>query len=275
MSEVLGQPIARGRTAEIYVWDESCVLKLFLPGFEGGAQHEFDVAKAVTANGVPAPAVFHIITVQGRPGIVYARVDGESVAKRLSRQPWQVRAMGRLMADVHTAIHRASASGLPSQREQMVRKIEQAPALSDAEKRQVLDRLNALPDAKQVCHGDFHPENMLLTTDGPQIIDWTDATLGHPYADVARTSLLLRTGSSAAKANVPPLIRPLVGLILRAFHDAYVNHYLAINKANRADIEAWEVVCAAARLRENIPESENVLLQLIRARLAPGVSRLS
>jgi uncharacterized protein (TIGR02172 family) len=266
MSEVLGQPIARGRTAEIYAWGEGRVLKLFRPGFEGGARYEFDIARAVTANGVPAPEAFDLITVGERPGIVYARVDGEPVAQRLSRQPWQVATMGRLMADVHTAIHRATATGLPSQRERLAHRIEQAPMLSDAEKRVVLERLSALPDATRVCHGDFHPENVLLTANGPQVIDWTDATLGHPHADVARTLLLLHTATNAA--NAPPLIRPIVGLALRVFLDAYLDRYLAVNQATRSDIQAWEVVCAAARLRENVPESENLLLQLIRARLA-------
>lgn len=266
MDTRLDQPIARGRTAEIYAWGEGRVLKLFLPGFEGGARYEFDIARAVTANGVPAPQAFDLITVNERPGIVYARVDGEPVAQRLSRQPWQVAAMGRLMANVHAAIHRTSAEGLPSQHERLAHKIEQVPALSDAEKQHVVGQLNALPDARQVCHGDFHPENVLLTAHGPQVIDWVDATLGHPHADVARTSLLLRTGSSTAK--LPPLMRPLVGLALRIFHDAYLDRYLAVNQASRADIQAWEVVCAAARLSEHIPESEDVLLQLIRARLS-------
>jgi aminoglycoside phosphotransferase (APT) family kinase protein len=266
MPEVLGQPIARGRTAEIYAWGEGRVLKLFLPGFEGGARYEFDIARAVTANGVPAPEAFDLITVEERPGIVYARVDGEPVAQRLSRQPWQVATMGRLMADVHTAIHRATATGLPSQRERLADQIEQAPGLREAERQQVLERLSALPDDTQVCHGDFHPENVLLTANGPQVIDWTDATLGHPHADVARTSLLVRTSSTSA--NVPALMRPLISLALSVFIKAYLDRYLAVNQASRADIQAWEVICAAARLRENVPESENVLLQLIRTRLA-------
>jgi uncharacterized protein (TIGR02172 family) len=261
----MDQPIAHGRTAEVYAWGDGHVLKLFRPGFEAGAQYEFDVAQAVTASGAPSPKAFDLVVEQGRPGIVYERVDGLQLVTRLSQRPWQVRTLGRLMADVHATIHRASATGLPSQRERLARKIEHAPVLSDDEKRQVLDRLSALPDAQQVCHGDFHPENVLLTESGPRVIDWTDATLGHPYADVARTSLLLRTGSPT---NNSSLMRAVVNVARRAFHDAYLNRYLAINRANRANIQSWEVVCAAARLCENIPESERALVQLVRARLS-------
>ena len=39
------------------------------------------------------------------------------------------------------------------------------------------------PDA--VLHLDFHPDNIMLTPDGPVVFDWTNAALGPPAADVA------------------------------------------------------------------------------------------
>ena len=39
------------------------------------------------------------------------------------------------------------------------------------------------PDA--VVHLDFHPDNIMLTADGPVVFDWTNAALGPPAADVA------------------------------------------------------------------------------------------
>ena len=39
------------------------------------------------------------------------------------------------------------------------------------------------PDA--VLHLDFHPDNIMLTPDGPVVFDWTNGALGPPAADVA------------------------------------------------------------------------------------------
>jgi Ser/Thr protein kinase RdoA (MazF antagonist) len=39
-----------------------------------------------------------------------------------------------------------------------------------------------------LVHGDFHPENVLRTDDGPVIIDWSDAAVAHPLVDMTTWS---------------------------------------------------------------------------------------
>lgn len=52
--------------------------------------------------------------------------------------------------------------------------------------------LNHIERRTQLCHLDFHFENIMF--DGCQyfIIDWTNAKLGHPVMDIARTFLILK-----------------------------------------------------------------------------------
>jgi Ser/Thr protein kinase RdoA (MazF antagonist) len=40
-----------------------------------------------------------------------------------------------------------------------------------ARRSQALERLNQLPDGDALCHGDYHPDNVLMTRNGPIIID--------------------------------------------------------------------------------------------------------
>ena len=47
-----------------------------------------------------------------------------------------------------------------------------------------------MPKHDKVCHGDFSPENVVITDDGtPYILDWSHATKGNASADVAHTYL--------------------------------------------------------------------------------------
>lgn len=54
----LVKPIALGRTAEIYTWEEGQVLKLFQDWFSAdGVEYEAQIARAVHTSGLPVPAV--------------------------------------------------------------------------------------------------------------------------------------------------------------------------------------------------------------------------
>jgi len=49
-----------------------------------------------------------------------------------------------------------------------------------------------MPDGDRLCHGDFHPINVLGDLAQPLVIDWLDAARGAPAADACRSYLLLR-----------------------------------------------------------------------------------
>ena len=52
-------------------------------------------------------------------------------------------------------------------------------------------RLESMPKHTKLCHGDFNPSNVIITSSGDAyIIDWAHATQGNASADVARTYLL-------------------------------------------------------------------------------------
>ncbi len=73
----ISQPIAEGRTAELYPWGEGKVLKLYHTGFPPeGVEHETRAARAIAAAGLPVPAAGEIVEIKGRRGIVFERVQG-------------------------------------------------------------------------------------------------------------------------------------------------------------------------------------------------------
>ena len=63
-------------------------------------------------------------------------------------------------------------------------------------------RLDSMPTHVQVCHGDYHPSNILITPEGkPFVLDWSHATQGNASADVARTYLLFKLEKKDALAE--------------------------------------------------------------------------
>lgn len=166
----------------------------------------------------------------------------------------------RLLAELQAELHTCRVPELPSLRQRLEKKIRETEMLPSDVRRAILATLDKLPDDDCLCHGDFHPDNVLLTARGPIIIDWTDATRGSPLADVARTSLLLRVGALPPGPSALWLLR--VGR--RWFHLAYLKRYFQLRPGDPRQLSAWQPVIAAARLKEKIPGEQEQLFALIK-----------
>ena len=255
----LDKPLARGRTAAVYDWDEGHVLKLFHNWFEfQNIEYEFKVAQAVYDSGVKAPAVRELIQVQGRNGLIYERVTGESMLDLFQRKPWKMFTYARLLAKLHAQMHESvfNGEGIPLQRKRLQNKISHADALSALLKTSLLNALASLPDGNRVCHGDFHPANVLLSGNDARVIDWMDAARGNPLADVARTSIIF-----LGAAETEELPNPFVKALVKIFHSIYLSHYFRLRPGGTDEYIRWLPIVAGARLDENIPELERWLVQ--------------
>jgi hypothetical protein len=83
------------------------------------------------------------------------------------------------------------------------------------------------------------------------------ARVGHPAADVARTTVLLRFGPVL---NASWLMQKLVNRLRGKFFRTYLSRYLELNPAmTAAQIDAWLPLVALARLAENIPGEKGKL----------------
>jgi len=265
MAAEKGQMIARGRTAEIFAWKDNQVLKLFLDWCPAHwAQGEALITQAVHQAGLPVPAVEGIVDVDGRRGIIFERVEGHSMLEELISKPWRIAHFARMLAELHTTLHSCELPGLPSRRERLESDIRAAAALPTHLKEAALQALAELPDGSAVCHGDFHPDNIIMSSKGPIIIDWITATQGNPLADVARTRLLLRVGAPPGVGAVLQRLANLGGSLL---YSIYLKRYRQLRPVSQEEMEAWQLPVMAARLAENIAEEERRLLALIEAAL--------
>jgi uncharacterized protein (TIGR02172 family) len=256
-----GARIGEGRTAEIYTWGDHQVLKLFHTGVPPeNVDYEARIAKIITKAGVSAPVFGGVVEVNGRRGILYEYIQGISMRRQMQENPWHLLRFARQFAEVHAAVHERSALELPSQHERIGQRISRAHRLSETSKSRLLSRLEALPEANNVCHGDFHPDNILVSPHSLMVIDWTDAKRGSPAADIARTTILLT--ESALPAHLNPAARLFFNGFRRLFYHAYMSRYAQIRPLALAEVQAWIPLQAAARLSEGIEEEEKRLLYL-------------
>jgi len=176
-------------------------------------------------------------------------------------RPWTFLSAVRQFVELQVAMHTCIQTGLPSQRERLRSVIQEAPRLTAEVRERVLRVLDRLPDGDAICHGDYHPDNVIMSSRGPVVIDWMNATRGNPLTDVARTSLMCRVG--AAPLGASRLVRWTTLLGQGAFHRLYLREYFKRRPFSREQLDAWIPVLAAARLAERIPEEEERLVVLV------------
>lgn len=255
-----GKPIAYGRTAEIYAWEDGKIIKAYLPEFSReDAAYEAKIAASVQAAGIACPHFYGLTEFEGRPALVYERIAGATMAERVFKAPWRIPQLARRMARLHYQMHQPLIEAeLPTQREKLTGRIAHSEIIPADLKNALLERLATLPDERRLCHGDFHPGNILTTPQRDLTIDWIDVSIGHPLADLARTTILL-LGTAATNSN------PFIKWVVRWFHAIYLKEYFNLlasqTSPEGAVYRAYLPIIAAARLSEGITELQGWLLE--------------
>jgi uncharacterized protein (TIGR02172 family) len=260
---MIGQMIGQGNTAEVYLWGDKEIVKLFRQKFPWeGVEREYHVSKEVEKLGLPVPKVGQMIELEGRKGITYERITGMSMLEVITKNPMSAKNYCRQLAEMHYQMHQCQVQELPKYKEALEWNIRHTELLSEKQRLTVLNKLEQLPENCRLCHGDFHPGNVIAEDGRTIILDWMTATTGSPAADVARTLLLLK--DAALPENIPGAVKAILKLFRRRMADSYLKEYQKLSGMTKAEIDGWRLPIIAARLTEWVPENEkNFLLKEI------------
>lgn len=241
--------IARGRTAEIYTWAENQVLKLFFDWVSPESVYrEFENTRRAYEAGVSVPQAFELIQQENRQGIVYERITGPTMLQIFISKPWQAKQLSCQFADLHYSIHQISLEGMPSYRDRWLSDIEKVTNLPAGVKEKLISHGLPIPTGNQLCHFDFHPDQVVYSPRGVVILDWMTACLGDPAADVARTQILLTIGKTPDSSWWLQILASILGKLANYY---YQKRYLELNPAITKDmIQIYLAPVAAVRLLE-------------------------
>ena len=182
--------IGVGFTATVYEWEEGKVLKLFRQDFPKEAiEMEFRNARAVMDLPFSKPKAYELIHLDGRLGIVYDLMEGESLFDWVLRTG-DLQQCAIYMAELHKSILDIKVESVNNYKDCLRYFISGIPDISEREG--VLRILDRLPEGNTLCHGDFHPGNILLNQGTTCIIDFMNICHGHYLYDVARTVYLVQ-----------------------------------------------------------------------------------
>lgn len=246
--------IGVGRTAEVYDYDVGKVLKLYFKEVPDEIINtEYNNNKIIESLGILSAKCFDVITYENRKGLVLEKLNGISMMKAMKLNPMKSISYAISLAKVHNQIHKTVSVQLPDNKDQIIQRINNVEILTKSTKNKLHDYINKLDNGNTLCHSDFHPENVFITNNDYFVFDWSTATIGNRFSDVAHTNLLLRYGVSPDTNNKIELF--ITNKVRNSFADKYLNEYIKISKCNKDDINKWEIPHMASMLDDVMSEN--------------------
>jgi len=194
MQGSLGEKIGEGAFAEVHAWAPGRVVKLFRDGVSDRLiRHEARMTRAVFAAGGPAAELLGEVVVGGRTGLVLSRLEGPTLM-HLSRSGAMTPAeTGAVLATLATELHRKLApSALPTVKDYLAANFQAAGDRIPAPVAVgLLSLIDGLPAGDALCHSDLHPGNVIMTAQGPGLIDWFGAVRAPAAYDLGLCEILL------------------------------------------------------------------------------------
>jgi aminoglycoside phosphotransferase (APT) family kinase protein len=162
--------LGSGREADVYAIDEHRVLRRYRRGDDATAEAE--LMTYLAGHGYPVP---HVHTASGAD-MVLERLDGRTMTDAFAAGELGVDDGAAILISLHERLHRVPSRSAATPGDRVPRR----PPSGSAE-----------APGDRILHRDLHPENVMLTSRGPVVIDWHNAAEGRPSVDVCLTAVIM------------------------------------------------------------------------------------
>lgn len=196
---------------------------------------------AVGETGLKVPRLHEVTKIEGNWAIVWEYIEGVTLAELIEKEPDRLNEhLGRFV-DIQIEMHGYSASRLALLRDKLHRKINTS-GLDATTRYELSTRLDSLPRHTKLCHGDFNPSNIIITSaDEAYIIDWSHAAAGNASADAVQTWMQFVLAKQFVIA------------------EKYFNMFCARTDTAKQYADKWIPIVAAAQLSKAAEDNRNLL----------------
>ena len=196
----------------------------------------------IEETGLNIAKIQEVTMVDGKWAIVTDFIEGKTLQQLMDENPERRSEYIEILVDLQISVHEKTCPMLNKLKDKMNRKIS-ASTLDATTRYELHTRLEGMPKHKKVCHGDFNPSNIIITSDGtPFILDWAHATQGNASADVARTYLLFCLKGEETIAN------------------EYLNLFCKKSNTAKQYVQKWMPIVAASQSVKGNEEEREFLL---------------
>lgn len=220
--------IASSPTVDVYEQDGMAIKLFKSDARKTQALYEALTHSRVEATGLKVPVIREVSVIDDRWAIHMDLIKGKTLAQAMKEDPANIGKYLEMMVDLQIEIHAKSTPKLSKLKDKLVRQIN-ALDLDDIKKYELLTSLESKPKHTKLCHGNFTPDNIILSDDGTYIIDWVAARQGNASADVGRTYLLM-------------------SLENQELADKYLDLFCKKTLTSKKYVQEWLPIVAAAHL---------------------------
>jgi serine/threonine protein kinase len=211
--------LASGRDGDIFEFAPGLVLRKTRDG--RSIADEARIMRYVAEHGYPVPRIEEV-RADGTE-IIMERIDGPIMMDAMVRPPWKLGGHLRLLADLHDRLHKIEGP----------------------------DWLPGMPDGgNSLLHLDLHPLNVIMSPNGPVVVDWPNARRGDPLVDVAISYALIACGEiplpRPVAATVDKIRKPMLD---RFFARRYVGPAFYRRVAEMAELKCFDTNMAPGEIR--------------------------
>ena len=233
--------VGEGATTKIYR-DGDKAIKLYVNASPNEAENEAKLQTFAVDAGLPVPAVFGVRKIDdSMTALDMEYISGKPIIHEKMEKDERRNAIG-ILVELQCAVHAINTDGLPKLMDRLAWKITHSDFIAQPTKDNLLSLLNRLDDgSNKLCHGDFHPLNILYDGNKYWIIDWVDTTAGNPLADACRTYLIFKQ------------------FMMRSA-GIYLSLFCKEAGVKQEEVLSWMPVVAAARLSENMDDKMRIQL---------------
>ena len=264
--------VARGGQAGIYDFGNDRVLRVpSLPRDFDRIRYEYQIYTMLNHSETPVPKVYDLLEADGVPMIVMERLHGHTMMDEIKKHPFRAKAKSAELARLQNELLNIHVSAPVRDIKASARYCVGASGrLSDTVKARVIEILDLLPDGDSLCHGDFHPGNIICQNGDNYIIDWSGASRGDYHCDIAHTYILLKVVPRAP--GVGPIMHLIQKLIGRSLASTYLESIESMRDVDRRTLARWVLVKAAERTFYGLPSEQGHLVGFINACVASDIA---